>query len=83
MVCVSSTFSLYSILVSTFDFHSADLGLNPVGGENSTKGFIDSDSEVLFYCKKRSSLSDIKNRQLLNLKRKLLPHSMTLIFKVG
>ena len=32
-------FKLCSILVSASDYHSADLGSNPSGGENSTKGF--------------------------------------------
>ena len=43
---VSSTFNLCSILVCTSDFHSADLGSNPGGDENSMKRFTDSDSEV-------------------------------------
>ena len=43
---VSSTFNLCSILVCTFNFHSADVGSIPGGGENSMKGFTDSDSEV-------------------------------------
>ena len=45
-ISVSSSFNLCSILVSTSDFHSADLGSNPGGGENSMKGFTDSDGEV-------------------------------------
>lgn len=45
---VSSTFNLYSKLVCTSDFHSADLGSNPGGGANLMEGFTDSDGEVWF-----------------------------------